>query len=130
MSAKLTNIEIKNAKPRKKPYRLWDTKGLLILIQPNGGKWWRFKYRFGGTEKMISMGTYPKVSLFEARKRRDIAREQIKNNVNPSTARKIEKQFSKNLSNHKQATFDRDEILDALDAIVSKINDLCEIIRR
>ncbi len=59
----LTNTEIRNAKPREKTYKLGDTLGLFLLVQPTGGKLWRFKYRLHGREKKLALGTYPKVSL-------------------------------------------------------------------
>jgi hypothetical protein len=62
----LTDIKIKNAKPSQKPQRLFDTGGLYLELSPKGGRWWRFKYRFGGKEKRISLGVYPDVALKEA----------------------------------------------------------------
>ncbi len=59
----LTDTAIRNAKPAAKPRRLFDSGGLYLEISPAGGKWWRFKYRFGGKEKRISLGTYPEVPL-------------------------------------------------------------------
>jgi len=59
----LTDAKARNAKPRNKPLKLFDTEGLFLMVSPGGGKWWRFKYRFGGKEKLISLGTYPEVSL-------------------------------------------------------------------
>src|SRR3546814_5584132 len=73
----LTDTAIRNAKPRSKPYKLGDSLGLLLLVQPSGGKRWRLKYRVDGREKKLGIGTYPEVSLIEARRRRDEARELI-----------------------------------------------------
>ena len=67
----LSDTAIKNAKPDAKPIKLADEKGLYLLISPAGGKWWRFKFRFDGKEKLLSLGTYPEVSLKDARQRRD-----------------------------------------------------------
>jgi hypothetical protein len=61
-------------KPRKKPQRLFDERGLYLEVSPAGGKWWRLKYRFGGKEKRLSLGVYPDVSLKDARNRRDDSR--------------------------------------------------------
>ena len=58
----LTNLAIQRAKPRAQPYKLFDTKGLFLLVEPRGSKLWRFKYRFGGKEKLISFGPYPEVT--------------------------------------------------------------------
>ena len=69
----LTDAAIKAAKPGQKSARMFDGKGLHLEVRPNGGKWWRLKYRYGGKEKLLSMGTYPDTSLKEARGRRDKA---------------------------------------------------------
>jgi integrase len=84
----LTDIAIRNAKPRDKAYKLFDERGLYIQITPNGGKWWRFKFRFDGKEKLLSLGTYPDVSLQAARDKRDEARKLIAAGVSPSDNRK------------------------------------------
>lgn len=63
----LNDIAIRTAKPKEKSYKLSDGGGLYIEISPSGGKWWRYKYRFGGKEKRISLGTYPDTSLADAR---------------------------------------------------------------
>jgi integrase len=80
----LTDIAIRNAKPRAKPYKLGDAQGLFLLIQPTGGKLWRLKYRVDGKEKKLAIGSYPEISLAEARKRRDNARELIAAGKDPS----------------------------------------------
>ena len=67
----LTDATIRTAKPQEKPVKLSDSRGLYLLINPNGAKGWRLKYRFGGKEKLVSLGIYPDVSLAEARGRRD-----------------------------------------------------------
>ena len=67
----LTDTIIRNTKPGDKVIPLSDGRGLSLFVQPNGGKWWRFRYRFAGKAKMLSLGTYPDVSLKEARERRD-----------------------------------------------------------
>ena len=87
----LTDVAIRNAKPRAKPYKLGDASGLFLLVQPTGGKLWRVKYRVDGKEKKLGIGTYPEVSLSEARKRRDDAREMMAAGKDPSR----EKQRSK-----------------------------------
>lgn len=87
----LTDTAIKNAKPGVKPVKLSDEKGLFLLIAPAGGKWWRLKYRFGGKEKLLSLGTYPEVSLKDARQRRDDARKLLASDVDPSANKKAVK---------------------------------------
>ena len=84
----LTDATIRAAKPREKPARLFDEKGLYLEVSPAGGKWWRFKYRFDGKEKRLSMGVYPDVSLKGARERRDEARRLLADGVDPSEHRK------------------------------------------
>jgi len=84
----LTDAKARNAKPKNKQYKLFDHHGLFLIVSPAGGKWWRFKYRFGGKEKLLSLGTYPEVSLSQARERRDAARKQVADDIDPSQARK------------------------------------------
>jgi integrase len=87
----LTDTAIRNIKPREKQFKLYDYDGLFIIIAPSGGKWWRFKYRFGGKEKQLSLGTYPEVSLSQARERRNEARKQVAAGIDPSQVKKAEK---------------------------------------
>ncbi len=88
----LTKSKIDAAKPREKPYKLFDGRGLYIIINPNGRHWWRFKYRFGGSEKALALGVYPDVRLSAARKKRDDARRLIaEKGVDPAVSRKAAK---------------------------------------
>ncbi|NKF24523.1 tyrosine-type recombinase/integrase [Solimonas marina] len=84
----LTDIQIRNAKQKDKPYKLPKELGLFVLVNPNGSKWWRFSYSFGGKEKSISLGTYPLIPLSLARQRRDEARRLVAEGVDPSAHRK------------------------------------------
>ena len=59
----LTDIAVRTARPRERVYRLNDGRGLSLLIQPTGAKWWRFRYRWEGRELMLSLGTYPDTPL-------------------------------------------------------------------
>jgi len=68
---KLTDPILKAAKPQEKPYPLSDGEGLVLQVQPNGAKWWRYRYRFAGKAKMLSLGVYPDVTLKAARTERD-----------------------------------------------------------
>lgn len=95
MSMPLTHIEIKNLQPESKSKKYFDGKGLYLLVSPNGGKWWRIKYRIHGKEKLLSLGTFPEVSLSQARKNRDEFRKQIAQNIDPSLERQIIKQIFK-----------------------------------
>jgi integrase len=74
-----------------KPYKLADANGLYIEIDPSGGKYWRFKYRFGGKEKRLSLGVYPEVTLADARESRDELRKQLAKGVDPGVHRKAQK---------------------------------------
>ena len=87
----LTDTTIRNAKPGDKPAKLFDERGLFLLVTPTGGKWWRLKYRHEGKEKLLSLGTYPDVSLKDARERRDSARKQLADGIDPSHSRKAQK---------------------------------------
>ncbi len=77
--------------PTNKPYKIYDSGGLFLLIAPAGGKWWRLKYRFGGKEKLISLGTYPLVSLTEARQMRDTYRAMLADGTDPGKLIRDEK---------------------------------------
>lgn len=92
----LTDLEIRRSKPLDKPYTLNDGNGLSLLIEPNGSKGWRFRYRFDGKPKMLSLGTYPLTSLTEARQKRDEAKKLVAAGINPSDVRKRDKQDRQN----------------------------------
>jgi integrase len=87
----LSVFGIKNAAPRDKAYRLADGHGLHLLIQPNGNKLWRLRYRFGGVEKMLALGSFPATPLADARARRDEARKLLEAGVDPSAQRKLDR---------------------------------------
>lgn len=87
----LTDARVRTAKPTEKQIKLYDTDGLFLIVSPAGGKWWRFKYRFGGKEKLLSFGTYPEKSLLDARQERDDARKLVAKGVDPSAAKKARK---------------------------------------
>ena len=101
----LTDTAIKNAKPQAKKVKLFDGEGLFLLITPTGGKWWRLKYRFGGKEKLLSLGVYPEIGLKEARRRRDEARTLVAQGVDPSEQRKEDKALAEAESKEKANTF-------------------------
>ena len=87
----LTDTSIRNAKPTEKPFKLYDGDGLYLQVMPSGGKWWRFKYRFADKEKLLSVGTFPEISLKAARSRREAARTLVAEGVDPSENRKATK---------------------------------------
>src|SRR3989338_1149888 len=87
----LTNIAVRNAKPQKKLYRKFDSQGLYLEVTPQGGKYWRYKYRFNNKERRMALGVYPNISLVEAREKRDQARKLLANGIDPSFAKKEHK---------------------------------------
>lgn len=107
MASMLSDTAIRKARAKEKPYKLFDGGGLFLLVTPSkenklpqgeknlppttGRKWWRFKYRFGGKEKLLSFGTYPEVSLAAARDKRGMARTQIAGGIDPGEERKATK---------------------------------------
>lgn len=93
----LTDSAIRNAKPKEQPYKLTDEKGLYILIS-QAGKYFRQDYRFGGKRKTLAHGVYPKLSLKEARERRDEAHKLLQNDVDPGQYNKLTKIKQRKLS--------------------------------
>ncbi len=94
----LTDVTIRNAKATGKTQRLTDSAGLYLEISPAGGKWWRFKYRFEGKEKRLSLGVYPDVGLRDARDKRDEVRRQLTQGIDPLQHRKAAKTARAELS--------------------------------
>lgn len=87
----LTDLKIRVAKAKAKPYKLADEKGLYLLIMPEGAKYWRLKYRFMGKERALALGVYPEVSLSDARDKRSLARKQLANDIDPGIAKQVTK---------------------------------------
>ncbi|HJS89830.1 MAG TPA: integrase arm-type DNA-binding domain-containing protein [Steroidobacteraceae bacterium] len=85
----LTEAKIRSAKPREKKYKLYDERGLYIIVTPQGGRWWRFKYRFGGKERGLCFGVHPDVLLLEARERRDQANRLLELGLDPIGEREV-----------------------------------------
>jgi hypothetical protein len=79
----LKELEVRYATKRQKDYKLADGEGLYVLVRPNGSKLWRLKYRFGGKEKLLSLGAYPQVSLADARLRRAEAKVALGQGMDP-----------------------------------------------
>ena len=90
----LTQLKIQNAKHQDKPYKLADGHGLHLYVSPTA-KLWRFKYRFLGKEKLLSIGPYPEVSLADARIKRDEARALLRQGTDPAAQKKVEKTAAK-----------------------------------
>jgi len=85
----LTDIACKNASPREKPYKLSHEGGLYLLVLPNGGKYWRYKYRFNGKERLLAIGVYPDKSLKAAAKARGDAADLLEAGHDPSTHKQV-----------------------------------------
>lgn len=88
---KLNARQVDTAKPKDKPYKLADGGGLYLLVNPNGAKYWRLKYRVAGKEKLLALGVYPDVTLADARSKRDEAKRGIAGGIDPNEAKREEK---------------------------------------
>lgn len=87
---RLNDIAVRKAKPKDKPYKLFDGRGMYLLI--NGtGKYWRLDYRFDAKRKTLALGCYPDIPLAKARERREQARQQIADGIDPGAVRKAQK---------------------------------------
>jgi len=84
----LTDTAVRNAKPRAKPYKVSDSLGLYLLVNPKGSKLWRVKYRINGVERKLAIGPYPQFTLAEARAARDAARRQVAHAIDPNYAKR------------------------------------------
>lgn len=89
----LSDIQVRNLKPRNKAYKVSDFEGMFVLVKPNGSKLWQFKYRLDGKERLLSIGVYPDVSLAQARKVKEAARSSVAAGVDPSEAKQEEKRL-------------------------------------
>jgi Arm DNA-binding domain len=83
----LTVMKLGALKPRAAIYRVADGAGLCVEVRPDGGRSWRYRYRFAGNARMLSLGTYPQVSLAQARTRRDEARSVLQAGLDPSVVK-------------------------------------------
>ncbi|MBB6191217.1 integrase [Sphingobium wenxiniae] len=84
----LTDVRCRTAKPKEKPYKLSDAHGLYLYVMPSGTRSWRLKYRFGGKEHRLTFGTYPDMTLVEAREAREAARKLLREGTNPKVDKK------------------------------------------
>lgn len=87
----LTETAVRAARATQKPEKLFDGGGLYLLVNPQGSRLWRLKYRIHGKEKLLAIGAYPDVSLKRAREKRDEARRLLADGIDPSAQRKAEK---------------------------------------
>ena len=91
----LSDIQVRNLKPRDKAYKVSDFEGLFVLVKANGSKLWQFKYRIYGKERLLSIGVYPDVSLAQARKVKEDARAKVAANVDPSEAKQSQNRIKR-----------------------------------
>ncbi len=89
--ANLTATQVKQSQPGNKARKLADGEGLYLLVNPNGTKYWRYNYRYGGKRKTLALGTFPSVSLKAARSAHQAAREKLAQHIDPGAVRKVEK---------------------------------------
>ena len=105
IAARLTGTAVKNAKPDKP--KLFDGEGLFLLVKPDGRKYWRLKFRFGGKEKLLALGVYPKLSLAAARIEAGKARKLLTNGIDPAAERRAIKEAAEAESVVMENTFQR-----------------------
>ncbi|RYY09250.1 MAG: DUF4102 domain-containing protein, partial [Alphaproteobacteria bacterium] len=79
----LTVVQIKALKPAERPFKVSDSDGLYVLVQPSGALLWRFRYRSSGIERKLSLGSFPEVSLAQARRKRDEAKAELEDGIDP-----------------------------------------------
>ena len=90
----LTDIQCKNAKGVKKAYKKSDSHGLFLHVMPNGSRYWRLSYRFLHKQKLLALGVYPEITLVDARKKRDEARELLRAGIDPALNKQQKKHFA------------------------------------
>lgn len=88
----LCDVKIRNSKPKERPFKVYDAGGLFLYVTPSGGKLWRMKYQHAGKSKLLSFGAYPNISLSEARGKRDDARRQLADGIDPGAVKRARKQ--------------------------------------
>jgi integrase len=106
----LQDATIRNADIRDKPHKLSDGRGLYLLVHPNGSKYWRYRYRYAGKQKLLALGVYDDVSLSEARRKLEDARSLLRNGIDPSAERKAQKREAKQKSENSFETIAREFI--------------------
>jgi hypothetical protein len=87
----LTEGVVRDAEPREKTYKLFDTGGLFVMVNPDGSRWRRLECKYGEKERGISLGTYPLVSLKLARQKRDDAKRMLQDGLDPSHQRRVQR---------------------------------------
>ena len=87
----LSEAKIRASRPKERAYKVFDERGLFMLVTPTGGRLWRFRYRLGGVEKLLTLGAYPDVPLKRAREKREDARKLVADGIDPSAKRQAER---------------------------------------
>ena len=87
----LSDLKVKNLKPKDTAYRVYDSEGLYVQVSPAGGRLWRWKYKYGNKEQVLALGKYPRVSLAQARKLRDEARALVEEGKHPTREKKAKR---------------------------------------
>lgn len=90
-NAENKDVVYRNAKPKEKPYKVTDGKGMYLLVNPDGSKYWRMAYRFNGKQKLYAIGVYPETSLVKAREQREQARKLLADDIDPNENKKAQK---------------------------------------
>jgi integrase len=103
----LTDAKLRAAKPEAKPYKLTDAHGLHCVVTPAGGKLWRYKFRFAGKEKLLSLGDYPRISLVEARTLHRAAMAQLDQGIDPSVEKQVRKKAQAEAEAAEALTFEK-----------------------
>lgn len=96
---KLTDLDCKNAKPREKSYKVFDGNGLYLEVRPNGGRYFRWRYRFAGKDKILTIGTYPRVTLAKARRTIVTAQDELTAGTDPAAKKQVDKLTMKLMAN-------------------------------
>ena len=102
----LTDIAIRKAKPAAKSLKLSDGRGMYLLLKPDGGRYWRMNYRYEGKRKTLALGVYPEISLFDARLRREDARQLLANGADPGAVRRDAKRAKVEAARANNETFE------------------------
>ena len=89
---KLTDVRVRNAKPRERDYKITDGHGLHVLVRVNGSRLWRYRYEFEGKEQLMSFGAYPEITINAAREMHEEARKVLKKGIDPQAEKKAREQ--------------------------------------
>lgn len=130
----LTDTSIRKCKPQERPFKLSDGEGLYLLVTPAGGRLWRMQYRFGGKQRLVAFGAYPKISLAAARTKKEEARKLLVEGIDPCVRYRVEK-LNKQISAANTFSVLADEFIEKLtkegraEATITKISWLLDFAR-